>query len=89
MAKVTQEQLMRTAEQLFAQIDKNDNGVLEEEEVHEFARRMLEQVKPDAEFDLEASKENFRNMDKNHDGTVSKQELFQSLVDKAKAAHAI
>ena len=67
---------MKTADALFAQIDKNGNGLLEEDEVHEFSRQILQSVKPDADFDLEASKANFAKMDKNNDGTVSKQELF-------------
>ena len=80
---------METAEKLFASIDTNQNGKLEESEVREFSRGMLQRVKPDAEFDEEAFQVNFQAMDKNNDGTVSKQELFQSLVEKAKQAHAM
>ena len=50
---------------------------------------MLQRVKPDAQFDEEKFRQNFSAMDKNNDGTVSKQELFQSLVDKARQANAI
>ena len=50
---------------------------------------MLQRVKPDAEFDEAKFRQNFESMDKNNDGTVSKQELFQSLVDKARQANAI
>ena len=89
MAQVTEAQLMETAEKLFAQIDTNHNGALEESEVREFSMQMLQRVKPDAQFDEAKFRQNFEAMDKNNDGTVSKQELFQSLVDKARQANAI
>ena len=79
MASVTEAQLMETAEKLFAQIDINQNGKLEESEVREFSIQMLHRVKPDAEFDEAKFAENFQLMDKNNDGTVSKHELFTSL----------
>ena len=50
---------------------------------------MLQRVKPDAELDEAKFHEDFASMDKNNDGTVSKQELFQSLVDKARQANAL
>ena len=80
---------MDTAEKLFADIDTNGNKKLEMEEVREFSRRMLHSVKPDAQFDEEAFQKNFQNMDKNDDGTISKDELFQSLVEKARQAQAM
>ena len=89
MAQITEAQLMETAEKLFAQIDTNANGALEESEVREFSLQMLQRVKPDAEFDEAKFRENFASMDKNNDGSVSKQELFQSLVDKARQANAL
>ena len=36
MAQITEAQLMETAEKLFAEIDTNQNGALEESEVREF-----------------------------------------------------
>ena len=57
--------------------------------MREFSRGMLLRVKPDAEFDEAAFQENFQSMDKNNDGTVSKAELFQSLVEKARQARAM
>ena len=89
MAQVSEAQLIETAEKLFASIDQNGNGKLEEAEVREFSRGMLLRVKPDAEFDEAAFQQNFYSMDKNHDGTVSKQELLQSLVEKARQAGAV
>ena len=89
MAQVSEAQLIETAEKLFASIDTNGNGKLEESEVREFSRGMLLRVKPDAEFDEAAFQTNFQAMDKNNDGTVSKAELLQSLVDKARQAHAM
>ena len=89
MAQISEAQIMETAEKLFASIDTNGNGSLEKSEVHEFSRQMMQRVKPDAEFNEEKFEQNFETLDKNNDGTVSKQELFLSLVEKAKAAGAL
>ena len=86
---VSEQQLMETAEKLFQTIDTNGNGKLEENEVREFSRQMLLSIRPDAPFDEAAFQVRFAELDKNHDGTVSKQELFQSLVDKARASNAL
>ena len=89
MAQVTEEQLMETAEKLFAQIDTNGNNRLEKSEVREFSVQMFQRVKPDGEFDEDKFEENFSTMDKNSDGTISKQELFQSLLQKAGEARVL
>ena len=89
MAQVTEEQLMETAEKLFAQIDTNGNNRLEKSEVREFSVQMFQRVKPDGEFDEDKFEENFATMDKNSDGTISKQELFQSLLQKAGEARVL
>ena len=89
MAQISEAQIMETAEKLFASIDTNGNGSLEKEEVREFSRQMMQRVKPDAVFNEEKFEENFITLDKNQDGSVSKQELFLSLVEKAKAAGAL
>ena len=89
MSQVTEAQLREVAEKLFASIDTNGNGSLEESEVREFSRQMLERVKPDGNFDEEKFQETFRAMDKNNDGSVSKQELFESLLNKARQADVV
>ena len=48
---ITQEQLMETAEKLFASIDTNGNGSLDMDEVREFSKQMLHRAKPDGVFD--------------------------------------
>ena len=50
---------------------------------------MLQKIKPDGTLDEEKFEETFAKMDKNADGMVSQEELFQSLVEKAQAAHAL
>ena len=50
---------------------------------------MLHRVKPDQEFDEAKFEQKFAAMDKNQDGSVSKQELFQSLLETARQADAI
>ena len=84
MAQVTEEQLRETAEKLFEQIDTNQNQKLEKSEVREFSIQMLHRVKPDQEFDEAKFEQKFAAMDKNQDGSVSKQELFQSLLETAR-----
>ena len=49
---------------------------------------MLARVAPDKPFDEAAFQQTFRQMDKNSDGLVSKEELFLSLVEKAKNQQA-
>ena len=44
---------------------------------------MLAKVMPNQPFDEEKFEQTFRAMDKNSDGLVSKEELFQSLLEKA------
>ena len=77
------------AEELFATIDSNKNGKLEVNEMREFSRGMLHRVKPDADFDEAAFQENYKSLDKNNDGTVSKAELLQSIIEKARQKGAM
>ena len=80
---ITKEQLRSVAESMFAEIDANKNGALEKEEVREFSKKMMTTLKPDAEFNEETFEENFASLDKNSDGRVDMNELWQSLVEKA------
>ena len=57
--------------------------------MREFSRGMLLRMKPDAEFDERAFQENFKSMDKNKDGIVSKAELFRSIIEKANQTSAM
>ena len=87
---VTKAQLEETAEKLFNDIDTNKNGTLEKSEVLAFSKAMMKLLKPEKEdFDEEKFEENFKKLDKNADGTVCKQELFDSLYEKAKDAGAL
>ena len=84
---VTKAQLQETAEKLFADIDTNNNGKLEKNEVLAFSKAMMKVLKPEKEdFDEDKFEENFKKLDKNEDGSVCKQELFDSLYEKAKNA---
>ena len=56
---LTKENLLNTAEALFAQIDKNKNGKLEKEEVYEFSKSLQQRVKPDSQFTEEQFQEIF------------------------------
>ena len=86
MAAVTEQSLMEVCEKLFAEIDINKNGKLEKSEVRSFTEQTMKHIKPGQPFDEAEFESNFAKMDKNADGTVSKQELFDSL--KAKAVEA-
>ena len=87
---VTKDQLKETAERLFTDIDTNNNGKLEKDEVREFSKAMMKVIKPDkTDFDEEKFEDNFKKLDKNADGTVCKEELFESLYEKAKEAGAL
>ena len=82
---ITEAQLREVATQMFEQIDANKNGALEKDEVKAFSQRMMTQLKPDSTFDEAKFEENFQKLDKNQDGKVSFDELFKSLVEKAKS----
>ena len=86
MAAVTDASLREVCEKLFREIDVNENGKLEKEEVKAFTKQTMEVIKPGQPFDEAEFENTFTKMDKNSDGTVSKQELFDSL--KAKAVEA-
>ena len=65
-------------------MDKNKNGKLEKTEVKEFTKQTMAVVNPEKkDFDEAEFETNFANMDKNADGTVSKEELLESLIKKA------
>ena len=80
---VTKEQLAEVAEKLFKEMDKNQNGKLEKDEVRSFTVETMKVIKPGSVFDDAEFEENFTQLDKNSDGTVSKQELLESLYKKA------
>ena len=86
---VTKDQLTEVAEKLFAEIDTNKNGKLEREEVRKFTQETMKIVKPNSDFNEDEFNANFETLDKNQDGSVSKQELFDSLMQKAKDAGAL
>ena len=86
---VTREQLTQVAENLFKEMDTNCNNKLEKEEVRKFTQETMKVIKPDAEFNEQEFEDNFVQLDKNQDGTVSKQELFDSLLKKATDAGAL
>ena len=80
---VTRAQLAEVAEKLFAEMDTNQNGRLEKDEVKRFTQETMKVIKPGQAFNEEEFEENFKVLDKNADGTVSKDELLESLYKKA------
>ena len=80
---LTEADLRVQMEQLFAVIDTNRNGKLEKSEVRQFTLDLHNQTKPGQPFDEDGFENHFENLDKNDDMTVSKQELFESLVERA------
>ena len=80
---VTRAQLAEVAEKLFAEMDTNQNGRLEKEEVKRFTQETMKVIKPGQPFDEAEFETNFVNLDTNGDGTVSKDELLESLYKKA------
>ena len=86
---VTKEALQEVAEKLFTDMDKNGNGKLEKEEVKAFTMETMKVLKPGQPFNEEEFEENFKNLDQNEDGTVSKKELFDSLYKKAAESGAL
>ena len=80
---ITREQLRAVAESMFAEIDTNKNGSLEKEEVKEFSKKMWCRIKQDKEFDESTFEDNFDSLDKNKDGRVDLNELWDSLIEKA------
>merc|ERR1712032_1170895 len=86
---VTKEALQEVAEKLFKDMDTNNNGKLEKNEVKSFTMETMKVLKPGQPFNEEEFEENFANLDKNQDGSVSKQELFDSLYKKAADSGAL
>ena len=71
-------------------MDKNKNGKLEKSEVKEFTKQTMQVVNPEKkDFDEAEFEANFTAMDKNADGTVSKDELLASLIKKAQESGAL
>ena len=81
---ISEEDLKAAADVLFDSLDTNCNHQLEKEEVRSFVGQLLGKVSPDTPMDETKFEETFASLDKNHDGSVSRDELFQALVDKAK-----
>ena len=69
---VTKESLKEVAEKLFTQMDTNQNGKLEEDEVRKFTQETMKHLKPEEGFNENDFKVNYAELDKNQDGTVSK-----------------
>ena len=86
---VTKEQLTEVADKLFAEMDANKDNKLSKEEVKKFTIGTMKVIKPDAEFQEDEFEENFKVLDKNGDGWIAKDELFESLYKKAKDAGAL
>ena len=86
---ITKEQLTEVAEKLFKEMDTNNNDKLEKTEVRTFTVETWKVIKPNQEFSEEEFENNFQKLDKNQDGTVSRQELFESLYKKAEDAGAL
>ena len=82
---VTREQLKEVAEKLFSEIDINGNGKLEKSEVRAFSEGIFNNVNPGEKFNVEQFEQSFATMDKNQDGSVSKEELFKTLLEKAQS----
>ena len=80
---VTKAQLEEVANKLFTEMDTNGNGKLEKAEVRSFTEETMKVIKPGQPFNEEEFEENFKVLDKNADGSVSKQELLDSLYKKA------
>ena len=86
---VTKEALKEVAEKLFGEMDTNKNGRLEKKEVREFTEQTMKVVKPNDPFDEAEFEANFTKLDKNADGSVSKDELLSSLMEKARDSGAL
>ena len=83
---ISDQQLREACEKLFAAIDTNQNGFLEESEVRVYCQQLLQHTDPDAPFNEEIFQDTFKKMDKDHNGCVSKAELLTSLIEKAREA---
>ena len=81
---VTEAQLREVAEKLFTEMDTNKNGKLEPNEVRKFTEQTTKAYKPNEPFDEAEYEATFQKLDKNQDGTVDKDELFASLMEKAR-----
>ena len=81
---VTEADIQTQMEELFQIIDVNRNGKLEPAEVKAFMQRLHQQQNPGAPFEEDTFEDHFESMDKNTDGTISKQELLHSLIEKAR-----
>ena len=81
---ISEEELSAAADQLFDQLDVNKNGKLEKNEVRVFVDSLFKQVCPGGSMNEAKFEETFNKLDKNSDGSVSREELYASLVEKAK-----
>ena len=81
---VTEAELRVQMEQLFDTIDINRNNKLEHSEVRRFSLDLHNQLNAGEPFDEDAFEDYFEHLDKNEDGTVSRMELLNSLIEKAR-----
>ena len=82
---VTKAALTEMCDKLFNEIDTNENGKLEKEEVRQFTEQTQKLIDPNAKLDAAEFEEQFKIMDVNGDGIIAKEELFKSLYEKAKS----
>ena len=86
---MTQEQkwnLVHEVEQIFKQFDANNDGSLDEKEVHAFLEACLKKT-GQTQLSVNDFKEWLSKVDRNGDGKVSRSELFKilrTMLDKPK-----
>ncbi|XP_014682006.1 PREDICTED: calbindin-32-like [Priapulus caudatus] len=72
-------------QRVFSMYDRDNNGVIEEEEIHGFLKDLLEMAKEDYDTgDLAQFKDVIMQADINHDGKISRSELTMVLMALAK-----
>ena len=73
---ITAAELAEVVKELFTAIDKDKSGFLEKNEVHEIATQLHGKIGGDGAFNEAAFEEAFTRLDKNGDGKIAYDELY-------------
>mmetsp|Transcript_24027 Transcript_24027/g.29872 ORF Transcript_24027/g.29872 Transcript_24027/m.29872 type:complete len:91 (+) Transcript_24027:58-330(+) len=78
--QVTDQMIKLVLDELFMELDDDDSGTMEKNEVQDYSYNMLKKLRPTARFSQSTFDQNFNRLDSFNAGWVNRDTLFRFVL---------